>query len=93
MSKPKIKENLKNLLNEISFKTPEKRQEWFEIIEYMNIKELNEAYNHFKSRKEKEEEIKLKIIVKYGLEDVYTKGIDKLSQIFVNKAKEKENKK
>lgn len=93
MAKIKItKENLKNLINEISFKTEKKRQEWLELVKYMDKDELKEAYDHFKNRKEKEKEIKLKLIVKYGLEDVYSKGIDKLSQIYIQKAKNKENK-
>lgn len=90
MPKTKItKQELKNLLNEISFKNSSKREEWLELIEYMNEKELKEAFDHFKNRKKKEQEIKLKLIVKYGLDDAYLKGIDKLSQIYINKAKNK----
>ena len=92
MTKQKLKTNLKNLLDEISFKSNEKKLEWLELIEYMDIEDLKEAYDHFKNRKEKEKEIKLKLIVKHGLEKAYSKGIDKLSQIYIQKAKNKENK-
>jgi len=87
--KQKLKENLKNLLDEISFKTPNKKQEWLDLVEYMDSKELKEVYDHFKKRKEKEKEIKLKLIVKYGLQDTYMKGMDKLAKIYINKAKNK----
>lgn len=93
MAKTKVtKEELNEILNEISFKIEKKRQEWLELVKYMDKDELKEAYDHFKNRKEKEKEIKLKLIVKYGLEDAYSKGIAKLSQIYINKAKNKENK-
>ncbi|MFC1599910.1 hypothetical protein ACFL3T_02685 [Patescibacteria group bacterium] len=87
--KQKLKQNLKNLLDEISFKTPDKKQEWLELVEHMDSKELKEVYNHFKNRKEKENEIKLKLIVKYGRQDTYMKGMDKLAKIYINKAKNK----
>jgi hypothetical protein len=58
----------------------------------MNEEELQEAYYHFKERQEKDKEIKLKMMVKYGLDKTYDKGIGKLSDIFINRAKEKENK-
>lgn len=90
--KQKLQTNLKNLLDEISFKTPAKKLEWLELIEYMNIEELKGVYEHFQNRKIKEKEIKLKLIVKYGLEKDYTKGIYKLSKIHIQKAKNKENK-
>lgn len=92
MSKQKLQTDLKNLLNEISFKSKKKKLEWLELIEYMDIEELKEVYDHFKNRKTKEKEIKLKLIVKYGLEKDYTKGIAKLSKIHIQKTKKKENK-
>lgn len=93
MSEQKQKLKLKNLLNEISFSSEDKRREWDELADYMDGKELSKTIKHFEERKKKEKEIKLKLIVKYGLQDSYVKGIDKLSQIFVNKAKAKEIKK
>ena len=90
--KQKLQTNLKNLLDEISFKSKKKKLEWLELIEYMDIEELKEACNHFKNRKTKEREIKLKLIVKYGLEDAYSKGIAKLSKMHIQKTKNKENK-
>lgn len=89
---PSQKQKIKEILNNISFPTEEKRQEWIVLVEYMNEKELNEAYEHFKTREEKDKEIKLKMMTKYGLDKTYEKGIVKLSDIFTNKAKEKENK-
>lgn len=93
MAKTNIKkEQLKEILNQISFSTEEKRQQWLELAEYMNEDELQQAYDHFQEREEKDKEIKLKMMVKYGLDKNYDKGIGKLSDIFINQAKEKENK-
>ncbi|MFC1599903.1 hypothetical protein ACFL3T_02650 [Patescibacteria group bacterium] len=87
--KQKSKIDLKNLLDEISFKSPQKKQEWLDLIEYMDEKELKQVYNHFIKRQDKEKEIKLKLIVKYGLQDTYMKGMDKLAKIYIQKAKNK----
>lgn len=93
MAETKItKQKLKEILNQISFPTDQKRQDWLNLVDYMNEQELKEAYDHFKERQEKDKEIKLKMIVKYDLDKTYEKGIGKLSDIFINKAKEKENK-
>ena len=85
-----IKQKLTEILNNISFPTEEKRLEWLNLIEYMNEEELNEAYAHFQEREAKDKEIKLKMMVKYDLDKTYEKGIGKLSDIYINKAKKKE---
>lgn len=85
----KTKTQLQTLIKKADFLDAETMQSWLEVSEGMNQEEINRSVEHFEKQKNREKEIKLQLITKYGLDQQYLKNIETISRKFLNEAVKK----
>jgi hypothetical protein len=92
MPKTKTKKEVKELIQFSNFLPNGEKKEWLALVDTLNQDELDATYDHFKKRIQKENEIKLKLIVKGGLEKKLLTEVKKISKKYLLKAKKHKEK-
>ena len=90
---PSQKQKLKKLIKDLEFLNKEQKDDWLSFIDTLNEDQVNEVYRHFANEVKKENDFMMKLLVKTGLQDEYINRVKKISEKFVNKAKNKEKNK
>lgn len=87
MPKNKTKTEIKKLLNQVDYLSKEEKAAWLEIVETLDQEQLDEVFDHFDKQIKKENDIRLKLIVKHGKEKKYLSEVVKISKKYYAKAK------
>lgn len=92
MAKPKTKteliDELKLLIKQANYLPKSEINRWLLIVDYLEIDELKETYDHFYKTYEEQRDIKLKMIHDAKLDDQYLQKIDEVTKDYMKKAKQ-----
>lgn len=91
-TKTEIQNELKILIKGANYLPKSEKKRWLLIVDYLDLDELKDIFDHFSETAGKQKEFKLKMIHKANLGPQYINKIDEISRNHKVKANKEEEK-
>jgi hypothetical protein len=84
------KQKLKKLINNANYLTKSNKEKWLQLLKYLTKSQYLTIYDHFEKQIKLHNEIKLKLVTKYGHAEELLSKIKNSTELFLDYVNKKE---